>query len=146
MQLMQLPKKKLKMNKKSMEEKMADKKQQVIDIIKEMTVIELSELVKELETIFGVTAAAPVAATAAAAPTAAEAEEEQTEFNVILTNSGDKKIQVIKVVRTITKLGLKEAKDLVDNCPKPVVEGVSKEEAENVKKQLEESGATAEIK
>jgi large subunit ribosomal protein L7/L12 len=143
---MQLPKKKLKMNKKSMEEKMADKKQQVIDIIKEMTVIELSELVKELETIFGVTAAAPVAATAAAAPTAAEAEEEQTEFNVILTNSGDKKIQVIKVVRTITKLGLKEAKDLVDNCPKPVVEGVSKEEAENVKKQLEESGATAEIK
>lgn len=125
---------------------MADKKQQVIDIIKEMTVIELSELVKELETIFGVTAAAPVAATAAAAPTAAEAEEEQTEFNVILTNSGDKKIQVIKVVRTITKLGLKEAKDLVDNCPKPVVEGVSKEEAENVKKQLEESGATAEIK
>jgi large subunit ribosomal protein L7/L12 len=128
-----------------MEEKMADKKQQVIDIIKEMTVIELSELVKELETIFGVTAAAPVAVAAAAAPVA-EAQEEKTEFDVILTTAGDKKIQAIKVVRAITKLGLKEAKELVDTCPKPVVEGVSKEEAENIKKQLEESGATAEIK
>ncbi|MBN1948448.1 MAG: 50S ribosomal protein L7/L12 [Candidatus Cloacimonetes bacterium] len=126
---------------------MADKKQQVIDIIKEMSVIELSELVKELEELFGVTAAAPMAAMAAA-PAAAVAEdvEEKTEFDVILTNAGDKKIQAIKVVRAITKLGLKEAKDLVDNAPKPVVEGVSKEEAESVKAQLEESGATAEIK
>ena len=124
---------------------MADKKQQVIDLIKEMTVIELSELVKELEDIFGVTAAAPVAAVAAA-PAAAEQAEEKTEFDVILTSAGAKKIQAIKVVRAITKLGLKEAKELVDSCPKPVVEGVSKDEAENVKKQIEEAGATAEIK
>ena len=123
---------------------MADKKQQVIDIIKEMTVIELSELVKELEELFGVTAAAPVAA--AAAPAASEAAEEKTEFDVILTSAGAKKIQAIKVVRAITKLGLKEAKELVDTCPKPVVEGVSKDEAESIKKQIEESGATAEIK
>lgn len=124
---------------------MADKKQQVIDLIKEMTVIELSDLVKELEDIFGVTAAAPVAAVAAA-PAAAEEAEEKTEFDVVLTSAGAKKIQAIKVVRAITKLGLKEAKELVDSCPKPVVEGVSKEEAEKVKKQIEESGATAEIK
>ncbi|MFC1887889.1 50S ribosomal protein L7/L12 [Candidatus Cloacimonadota bacterium] len=124
---------------------MADKKQQVIDIIKEMSVIELSELVKELEELFGVTAAAPVAAVAAA-PVAAEEAEEKTEFDVILTNAGDKKIQAIKVVRAITKLGLKEAKELVDTAPKPVVEGVSKEEAESIKTQIEESGATAEIK
>ena len=124
---------------------MADKKQQVIDIIKEMSVIELSELVKELEELFGVTAAAPVAAVAAA-PAAAEAAEEQTEFDVIFTGAGDKKIQAIKVVRAITKLGLKEAKELVDNAPRPVVEGVSKEEAESVKTQIEESGASVEIK
>ena len=124
---------------------MADKKQQVIDIIKEMNVIELSELVKELEELFGVTAAAPVAAVAAA-PAAAEAAEEKTEFDVILTGAGDKKIQAIKVVRAITKLGLKEAKELVDNAPRPVVEGVSKEEAESVKAQIEESGASVEIK
>ncbi len=124
---------------------MADKKQQVIDIIKEMSVIELSELVKELEELFGVTAAAPVAAVAAA-PAAADAAEEQTEFDVILTGAGDKKIQAIKVVRAITKLGLKEAKELVDNAPRPVVEGVSKEEAESVKVQIEESGASVEIK
>ncbi|MCD4817232.1 MAG: 50S ribosomal protein L7/L12 [Candidatus Cloacimonetes bacterium] len=123
---------------------MTDKQQQVIDIIKEMTVIELSELVKELEEIFGVTAAAPVASAAAAAP--AEAAAEKTEFDVVLTSAGAKKIQAIKVVRAITKLGLKEAKELVDTCPKPVVEGVSKDEAEAVKKQIEESGATAEIK
>jgi large subunit ribosomal protein L7/L12 len=129
-----------------MEDKMADKKQQVIDIIKEMSVIELSELVKELEELFGVTAAAPVAAVAAAPAAAAEAAEEKTEFDVILTNAGAKKIQAIKVVRAITKLGLKEAKDLVDNAPKPIVEGVSKEEAESIKTQIEESGATAEIK
>jgi len=123
---------------------MADKKQQVIDIIKEMTVIELSELVKELEELFGVTAAAPVAAAAAAAP--AEAVEEKTEFDVILTGAGAKKIQAIKVVRAITKLGLKEAKDLVDGCPNPVVQAVSKEEAEAIKAQIEEVGATVEIK
>lgn len=124
---------------------MADKKQQVIDIIKEMSVIELSLLVKELEELFGVTAAAPVAAVAAA-PAAAETAEEQTEFDVILTGAGDKKIQAIKVVRAITKLGLKEAKELVDNAPRPVIEGVSKEEAESVKAQIEESGASVEIK
>lgn len=124
---------------------MADKKQQVIDIIKEMSVIELSELVEELEEIFGVTAAAPVAA--AAAPAAGgEAAEEKTEFDVMLTSAGAKKIQTIKVVRTITKLGLKEAKELVDNAPKPVVEAVPKDEAEKVKAQLEEAGASAEIK
>jgi len=123
---------------------MAEKKQQVIDIIKEMSVIELSDLVKELEELFGVTAAAPVAV--AAAPAAAEAAEEKTEFDVVLTGAGDKKIQAIKVVRAITKLGLKEAKELVDNCPKPVVEGVSKEEAEKIKAQIEESGASVEIK
>ena len=128
-----------------MEDKMAEKKQQVIDIIKEMSVIELSELVEELEEIFGVTAAAPVAA--AAAPAAGgEAAEEKTEFDVMLTSAGAKKIQTIKVVRTITKLGLKEAKELVDNAPKPVVEAVPKDEAEKVKAQLEEAGASAEIK
>lgn len=124
---------------------MSDKKQQVIDLIKEMTVLELSELVKEMEEIFGVSAAAPVAAGAAPAAAAA-AVEEKTEFDVILANAGDKKINVIKVVREITKLGLKEAKDLVDGAPKPVVEKVSKEEAEDVKKKLEEVGATIEVK
>jgi large subunit ribosomal protein L7/L12 len=123
---------------------MADKKQEVIEIIKGMNVLELSELVKELEELFGVSAAAPVAV-AAAGPAVAEEVAEKTEFNVILAAAGDKKIQVIKVVREITKLGLKEAKDLVDNCPKPIVEGVSKEEAESIKKKVEESGATAEI-
>lgn len=125
---------------------MSDKKQQVIDLIKEMTVLELSELVKEMEEIFGVSAAAPVAAIAAPAGGAAEAKEEQTEFDVILTSAGDKKINVIKVVREITKLGLKEAKDLVDGAPKLVSEKVSKEEAESVKKKLEEAGATVEVK
>jgi large subunit ribosomal protein L7/L12 len=125
---------------------MADKKQQVIDIIKEMTVIELSELVKELEELFGVTAAAPVAVAAAGPAAPAEAAEEKTEFDVILTGTGAKKIQVIKVVRAITKLGLKEAKELVDGCPNPVVQAVSKEEAETIKAQIEEAGATVEIK
>jgi large subunit ribosomal protein L7/L12 len=124
---------------------MSDKKQQVIDLIKEMTVLDLSELVKEMEEIFGVSAAAPVAAFAA--PAAAEtAKEEQTEFDVILTGAGDKKINVIKVVREITKLGLKEAKDLVDGAPKLVVEKVSKEEADSTKKKLEEAGASVEVK
>ena len=120
-------------------------KEDVIAFISNMTVLELSELVKELEDKFGVTAAAPVAV---AAPTAAAAApvEEKTEFDVILTNAGDKKIQVIKEVRAITSLGLKEAKDLVEGAPKPVKEGVSKEEAEKIKKQLEEVGGTVEIK
>ncbi|HOZ01635.1 MAG TPA: 50S ribosomal protein L7/L12 [Candidatus Syntrophosphaera sp.] len=126
---------------------MSDKKQQVIDLIKEMTVLELSELVKEMEEIFGVSAAAPVAVAAApAAGGAADAQEEKTEFDVILANAGEKKINVIKVVREITKLGLKEAKDLVDGAPKMVVEKVSKEEAESVKKKLEEAGASVEFK
>ncbi|MBC8415051.1 MAG: 50S ribosomal protein L7/L12 [Candidatus Cloacimonetes bacterium] len=125
---------------------MADKKQQVIDIIKEMNVIELSELVKELEELFGVTAAAPVAVAAPGAAASAEAAEEKTEFDVILASSGAKKIQVIKVVRAITKLGLKEAKDLVDGAPNPIVQGVPKEEAESVKAKIEEVGGAVEIK
>ena len=125
---------------------MADKKQQVIDIIKEMSVIELSELVKELEELFGVTAAAPVAVAAPGAAAGAEVAEEKTEFDVILASSGAKKIQVIKVVRAITKLGLKEAKDLVDGAPNPIVQGVPKEEAESVKAKIEEVGGAVEIK
>jgi len=122
-------------------------KQDVIDFIANMTVLELSELVKELEDKFGVSAAAPVAV-AAAAPVAQAQEEaaEKTEFDVVLSAVGDKKIQVIKVVRAITGLGLKEAKALVDGAPSPVKEGVPKEEAENIKKELEENGATVEIK
>jgi large subunit ribosomal protein L7/L12 len=115
-------------------------KEDVIQFIESMTVLELAELIKALEDKFGVTAAAPVMA-AAAAPAAAAAApvEEQTEFNVILTGyEADKKIQVIKVVRAITSLGLKEAKDLVEGVPKPVKEAVSKDEAQNIKKQLEE--------
>lgn len=126
---------------------MSDKKQQVIDLVKEMTVLELSELVKEMEEIFGVSAAAPVAVAAApAAGAAAEAKEEQTEFDVILAGAGDKKINVIKVVRALTNLGLKEAKDLVEGAPKPIKEGIPKEEAEQIKKKFEEVGATVEIK
>jgi len=125
---------------------MSDKKQQVIDLIKQMTVLELAELVKEMEEIFGVSAAAPVAVAAPAGAAVAEAAEEKTEFDVVLQSAGDKKINVIKVVREITKLGLKEAKDLVDGAPKMVVEKVSKEEAESVKKKLEEVGASVEVK
>jgi large subunit ribosomal protein L7/L12 len=122
-------------------------KQDVVDYISNMTVLELSEFVKELEQKFGVTAAAPVAMMAAApAAQAAEAAQEKTEFDVILTSSGDKKIQVIKEVRAITSLGLKEAKALVDGTPGKVKEGISKEEAEKIKKQLEEAGGTVEIK
>lgn len=123
---------------------------EVLEIVKGMTVLELAELVKAFEEEFGVSAAAPVAvaavpaAGAAAAP--AEAKEEKTEFDVILTSAGDKKINVIKVVREITGLGLKEAKDLVDNAPKPVKEKVSKEEAEAIKAKLTEAGATVEVK
>ncbi len=123
-------------------------KQDVIEFISNMTVLELSELVKELEDKFGVTAAAPVAVAAVGggAASAEEAEVEQTEFDVVLTGVGDKKIQVIKVVRAITGLGLKEAKALVDGVPGAVKEGVAKEEADDILKQLEEAGATAEIK
>lgn len=119
--------------------------QELIQEIKKMTVLELAEVVKALEEEFGVTAAAPMAA--AAVPAAAVEEvEEQTEFDVILSATGDKKIQVIKVVRAVTGLGLKEAKDLVDGAPNPVKEGVTKDEAEALKSQLEEAGAVVEIK
>lgn len=121
-------------------------KEQILEAIENMTVLELSELVKALEEKFGVSAAAPVAVAAAAPAAAAEAAEEKTEFDVILQSVGDKKINVIKVVREITSLGLKEAKDLVDNAPNPVKEGVSKEQAEEIKAKLEEAGATVEIK
>lgn len=121
-------------------------KEQILEAIENMTVLELSELVKALEEKFGVSAAAPVAVAAAAPAAAAEAAEEKTEFDVILQSVGDKKINVIKVVREITSLGLKEAKDLVDNAPKPIKEGISKEQAEEIKAKLEEAGATVEIK
>jgi len=122
-------------------------KEDVIEFISHMTVLELSELVKELEEKFGVSAAAPVAVSPVTAPEKGEQveEAEKTEFDVVLTGIGDKKIQVIKVVRSATSLGLKEAKELVDNVPSKVKEGVSKEDAENVKKQLEEAGATVDI-
>jgi large subunit ribosomal protein L7/L12 len=120
-------------------------KEQVKDYIKNMTLMDAAALVKELEEELGVSAAAPVAVAAAAAGPAAAAEE-QTEFNVVLTQAGEKKIQVIKVVRELTGLGLKEAKDLVDGAPKNVKEAVSKAEAEDVKKKLEEQGAKVEIK
>ncbi len=121
---------------------------EIVEAVKSLTVLELAELVKALEAEFGVTAAAPVAVAAspvAAAPEA-PAEEEKTEFDVILKAAGDKKINVIKVVREITGLGLKEAKDLVDNAPKPVKEKVSKEEAEAIKAKLVEAGAEVEVK
>lgn len=122
-------------------------KEEIIEAISQMTVLELSELVKALEEKFGVQAAAPVAmAPVAAAPTAEEKPQEQTEFDVILTSAGDKKIQVIKVVRELTGLGLKEAKDLVDSAPKAIKEKISREEAEQIKAKLEEAGATVEIK
>jgi large subunit ribosomal protein L7/L12 len=127
---------------------MAVKKEDVVKYLEGVSVLELSELVKELEEKFGVSAAAPVAV-AAAGPGAGGGEAaaaEQTEFSVVLTAVGDKKIQVIKAVREVTGLGLKEAKELVDSAPKPVKEGVSKEEAEELKSKLEEQGATAELK
>ena len=119
-------------------------KEQVKDYIKNMTLMDAAALVKELEEELGVSAAAPVAVAAVAAGPAAA--EEKTEFNVVLTQAGEKKIQVIKVVRELTGLGLKEAKDLVDGAPKNVKEGVSKAEAEDVKKKLEDQGAKVEIK
>jgi large subunit ribosomal protein L7/L12 len=124
-------------------------KEDVIKYIEEMPVLELAELVKELEDRFGVTAAAPMAmgvAPAASGATAAPDEEEQAEFDVVLTGFGDKKIQVIKAVREVTSLGLKEAKDLVEGVPQPVKEKIAKEEADKIKQKLEEAGGTAEIK
>jgi large subunit ribosomal protein L7/L12 len=125
-------------------------KDEILEAISKMTVLELSELLKAFEERFGVTAAAPVAAAGAAGPAASSAEapveEEQDEFDVILTGAGDKKIQVIKEVRALTSLGLKEAKDVVDGAPKAVLEKVSKEDAEKAKVQLEAAGATVELK
>jgi large subunit ribosomal protein L7/L12 len=121
-------------------------KQDVISFIEKMTVLDLAELVKELEEKFGVSAAAPVAAAAAGPAAAAEVAEEQTEFDVILKACGANKINVIKVVRVLTSLGLKEAKDLVDGAPGAVKTGVSKQEAEDAKKQLVEAGAEVEVK
>jgi large subunit ribosomal protein L7/L12 len=123
-------------------------KEDLLEVFKNMTVLELNEFLKAFEEEFGVTAAAPVAVAAAggAAAAAPEAAEEQDEFDVVLLAAGDKKIQVIKVVRELTSLGLKEAKDLVDGAPKPVLEKVSKEDAEKGKTKLEEAGAQVEMK
>ncbi len=129
-------------------------REEILDAIKNMSVLELSQLVKDIEQAFGVTAAAPMmmpgmmpgAATGDGAAAPAAAEEEQTEFNVILTDFGPNKIQVIKVVRELTGLGLKEAKDLVEGAPKPVKEGVNKEEAQAAKAKLEEQGAKVDVK
>ena len=122
----------------------------VFDELGKMTVLELVELKKRIEDEWGITAAAPVAVAAPGAAVAGDgagaAEEEKTSFDVVLTGAGDKKIQVIKVVRAITGLGLKEAKDLVDNAPKPVKEGVAQDEADSIKGQLEEAGAAVEVK
>jgi large subunit ribosomal protein L7/L12 len=123
-------------------------KEEILDGIADLSVIQLSELLKDFEERFGVTAAAPVAVAAAAAPGGgeAEAEEEKSEFDVILTDAGDKKIQVIKEVRALTSLGLKEAKDLVEAAPKPVLERANKEDADKAKAALEGAGATVEVK
>ena len=121
-------------------------KEQLIEAIKSMTVLELSEMAKALEEEFGVSAAAPMAAAPAAGAAPAEAVEEQTQFDVMLTAFGDQKIQVIKVVRALTGLGLKEAKDVVEGVPSAIKESVTKDEAEEAKKKLEEAGASVEIK
>jgi large subunit ribosomal protein L7/L12 len=124
-------------------------KEDIIAVVKDMTVMELAELIKALEEEFGVTAAAPIAmapAVAGAPAAAAAAEEEKTEFTVILKEIGENKINVIKAVREVTTLGLKEAKDLVESAPKPVKEGINKDEAASIKKKLEEAGAKAEVK
>lgn len=122
-------------------------KEEILEGIASMSVLELSELLKEFEEKFGVTAAAPVAAAAAGGAAApAEAEEEQDEFDVVLVSAGEKKINVIKEVRSLTSLGLKEAKDLVDNAPKPILEKVNKEDGEKAKAALEAAGATVELK
>ena len=125
---------------------MAVTKEEVVSFIDTMTVLEMSEFVKELEDKYGVTAAAPAVAVAAPAGGGEAAAEEKTEFDVILTAIGDKKIQVIKEVRTITSLGLKDAKDLVEAAPKAIKEGVKKEEAEEIKTKIEAAGGTVEVK
>lgn len=127
---------------------MAVTKDDVVEFISNMSVLELSEMIKEMEEKFGVSAAAPVAAAAAPAAGGGEAAavEEKTEFDVILTSAGDKKIGVIKEVRAITALGLKEAKDMVEGAPKPIKEGVGKDEAEEIKKKIEAAGGSVEIK
>ena len=125
---------------------MAATKEDVVSFIDNMTVLEMSEFVKELEDKYGVTAAAPAVAVAAPAAGGESAAEEKTEFDVILTAIGDKKIQVIKEIRTITALGLKDAKDLVEAAPKAIKEGVKKEEAEEIQKKIEEVGGTVEVK
>jgi large subunit ribosomal protein L7/L12 len=125
---------------------MAVTKDEVVSFIDSMTVLEMSEFVKELEEKYGVTAAAPAAAVAVTVGGGEAAAEEKTEFDVILTAAGDKKIQVIKEVRTITGLGLKDAKDLVEAAPKAIKEGVKKEEAEEIKKKVEEAGGSVEVK
>ena len=125
---------------------MAATKEDVVSFIDSMTVLEMSEFVKELEEKYGVTAAAPAVAIAAPADGGGAEAEEKTEFDVVLTAAGDKKIQVIKEVRTITGLGLKDAKDLVEAAPKPIKEGVKKEEAEEIQKKVEEAGGTVEVK
>ena len=125
---------------------MAATKEDVVSFIDSMTVLEMSEFVKELEEKYGVTAAAPAVAIAAPADGGGAVAEEKTEFDVVLTAVGDKKIQVIKEVRTITGLGLKDAKDLVEAAPKPIKEGVKKEEAEEIQKKVEEAGGTVEVK
>ncbi len=125
---------------------MAVAKAEILDLISNMTVLELSQLIKEMEEKFGVTAAASAVAVAAPVAAAAEKAEEQTEFSLMLTAVGASKVNVIKVVRTVTGLGLKEAKDLVDSAPKVVKEGISKADAEAMQKQLTEAGATCELK
>ncbi|HEY8819900.1 MAG TPA: 50S ribosomal protein L7/L12 [Dehalococcoidia bacterium] len=128
----------------------SDRVQQVLDIIKEMTILELRDLNKQIEEVFGVTAAAPMMMAAGAAPAGAAATaepvEEQTEFSVVLTSFGENKINVIKAVREVTSLGLKEAKDLVESAPAPIKEGVSKDEAEQVRAKLANAGASVEVK
>jgi len=125
---------------------MAASKEQILEAISNMTIMEVVDLVKMMEEKFGVTAAAPVAVAAAAAGAAAPAAEEQTEFTVVLTNFGSNKINTIKIVREVTSLGLKEAKDLVDGAPKTLKEGVSKAEAEAIKKKFADAGAAVELK
>jgi|SRR5690606_18056226 len=125
---------------------MAVSKEEILDAIANMSLIDITDLVKMMEEKFGVSAAAPVAMAAGPAAAAAPAAEEKTEFDVILANAGANKVNVIKAVRAITSLGLKEAKDLVESAPAPVKEGVSKEDAEKFKKELEEAGAKVELK
>lgn len=125
---------------------MADKLVGIVESIETLTVMELAELVSALEDKFGVSAQAPIAVAAAGAAPAAAEEEEKTEFDVVLSEIGANKIQVIKVVRAVTSLGLKEAKDLVDGTPNPIKEGVPKDEAESIKKKIEEAGGKVEVK